>query len=65
MLSYRAQVKNGGWNQIEGDDTLEADEVYTIDRLDWQLQSADVVVIALPGTAETAGMFDLERIKKS
>jgi len=28
------------------------------------LQSADVVIIALPGTAETAGMFHTERIKK-
>lgn len=104
LLSYRAQVKSGGWNQIEGDDTLEGkrvlilgtgnigqetakklkcfgahtigihrnlsnkklpfDEVYTIERLDMQLQSADVVIIALPGTAETTGMFDMERIKK-
>lgn len=104
LFSYRAQVKSGGWNQIEGDDTLEGkrvlilgtgnigqetakkvkcfgahtigicrnlsnkqlpfDEIYTIDRVDMQLQSANVVVIALPGTAETAGMFDMERIKK-
>lgn len=40
------------------------DEVYTIDSLDEQLQSADVVVIALPGTAETSGMFDADRISK-
>ena len=40
------------------------DEVYTIDNLDEQLQSADVVVIALPGTAETSGMFDADRISK-
>jgi len=103
LYVYRAQVKDGGWNQIEGDDTLEGkrvlilgtgnigqetakklecfgthtvgicrtshnnelpfDEICTIDNLDIELQSADVVVIALPGTAETAGMFDAERIK--
>lgn len=40
------------------------DEIYTIDSVDTQLQSADVVIIALPGTAETAGMFDAERIKR-
>ena len=28
------------------------------------MQNADVVIIALPGTSETAGMFDTERIKK-
>ena len=38
--------------------------MYTIDSLDMQLQSADVVIIALPGTVETRRMFDLERIKK-
>lgn len=104
LFSYRTQMKNGGWNKIEGDDTLEGkrvlilgtgnigqetakklrcfgaytvgicrtpvnkhlsfDEMYTIDNIDTQLQSADVVIIALPGTAETAGMFDKERIKK-
>jgi len=104
LALYRAQVKCGGWNRIEGDDTLEGkrvlvlgtgnigqetanklkcfgaytvgicrtpgnkqvsfDEIYTIDSLDKQLQSADVVIIALPGTAETAGMFDAERIAK-
>ena len=40
------------------------DEIYTIDSVDTQLQSADVVIIALPGTAETVGMFDAERINK-
>lgn len=40
------------------------DEMYTIDSVDMQLQSADVVVIALPGTAETADMFDAEKIGK-
>ena len=104
LFSYRAQMKNGGWSKIEGDDTLEGkrvlilgtgnigqetakklrcfgcyivgicrtpgnkhvdfDEVYTIDDVDNQLQCADVVIIALPGTAETAGMFNAERIKK-
>ncbi len=104
LFSYRAQMKNGGWDKIGGDDTLEGkrvlilgtgnigqetakklrcfgtytvgicrtscnkdlpfDEIYTIDSLDAQLQSADVVIITLPGTAETAGMFDAERINK-
>lgn len=104
LFSYRAQMKSGGWNQIEGDDTLEGkrvlilgtgnigqetakklrcfggyiigvcrtpnnkqlpfDEIYTIDNVDTQLPNADVVIIALPGTAETEGMFDAERIKK-
>ncbi len=104
LISYRRQMKSGGFNKIEGDDTLEGkrvlilgtgnigqetakklkcfgaytvgicrtscnkqlpfDEIYTIDSVDMQLQSADVVVIALPGTAETAGLFDAERIKK-
>ena len=104
LFSYRAQVKSGGWNQIQGDDTLEGkrvlvlgtgnigqetakklkcfgaytigicrtscnkqlpfDEMYTIDSLDTQLQSADVVVIALPGTKETAGMFGADRLSK-
>ena len=40
------------------------DVIYTIDSLDEQLQLADVVVIALPGTAETTGMFDADRISK-
>lgn len=104
LIPYREQMKNGGFNKIEGDDTLEGkrvlilgtgnigqetakklkcfgtytvgicrtscnkqlpfDEIDTIDNVDMQLQSADVVVIALPGTAETAGLFDAERIKK-
>lgn len=104
LFSYREQMKSGGWNQIESDDTLEGkrvlilgtgnigqetakklrclgsytvgicrtpsnkhlpfDEIYTIDSVDTQLQSADVVIITLPGTVETAGMFDAERIKK-
>lgn len=38
------------------------DKIYTIDSLDEQLPCADIVIIALPGTEETAGMFDAERI---
>ena len=104
LFSYRAQMRNGCWSQLEGDDTLEGkraliigtgnigqetakklkyfgvytvgmcrtsnskysffDELYTIDSLDMQLQSADVVIIALPGTTETKGMFHAERIKR-
>lgn len=47
-----------------GNKHLSFDEIFTIDSVDTQLQSADVVIITLPGTAETAGMFDAERIKK-
>ena len=104
LFLYRRQIRNGAWDRIEGDDTLEGkrvlilgtgnigqetakklkcfgcytvgisrtlgknleyfDELYTIDRLDTELQSADIVIIALPGTNETAGMFDAKRIKK-
>ena len=103
IFLYREQVKKGGWNQIEGDDTLEGkrvlilgtgnigqetakklncfgvhtvgicrnlpnrelpfDEIYAVDKMDEELKSADVIVIALPGTTETAGMFGMERIK--
>ena len=104
LFAYGEQIKNGGWNRIESDDTLEGkrvlilgtgnigqetakklkcfgaytvgicrtlkteplpfDETDTVEKLDAQLQRADVVVIALPGTKETAGMFDEERIKR-
>ncbi len=104
LTAYRMQMKEGGWNPIAGDDTLEGkrvlilgtgnigqetakklkcfgsyivgicrtpgrkvdffDEIYSIDNVDTQLQNADVVIIALPGTTETAGMFDIERIYK-
>ena len=40
------------------------DEIYTIESLDEQLQNADVVIIALPGTTETAGMFDAAKIRQ-
>ncbi len=40
------------------------DETDTIDSLDGWLPDADVVVIALPGTAETAGLFDANRMGK-
>ena len=40
------------------------DEIYTAEHMDGQLSCADIVVIALPGTKETAGMFDAERIEK-
>ena len=104
LFLYGEQIKNGCWDKIAGDDTLEGkrvlilgtgnigqetakklrcfgcytiglcrtfcekhadfDEVYTTDSLDEQLHIADVVVIALPGTKETAGMFDKDRIGK-
>lgn len=102
LFAYRAQMEAGGWQQVEGNDTLEGkrvlilgtgdigqetakklksfgcyvvginrtpgnkppgfDEVYTIDHLNRQLPCADVVIITLPGTKETAGMFDAERL---
>lgn len=104
LFLYSEQIKNGCWDKIAGDDTLEGkrvlilgtgnigqetakklrcfgcytiglgrtfrekhadfDEVYTTDSLDEQLQISDVVVIALPGTKETAGMFNKDRIGK-
>ncbi len=40
------------------------DEMYTVEQLDLQIQRADIVIIALPGTKETAGMFNSERMGK-
>ena len=40
------------------------DEIYTAEKIDTQLESADIVIIALPGTEETAGVFNAERINK-
>ena len=53
-----------GMCRIMANKSEDFDEVHTIDNLDDQLQNADVVVIALPGTAETAGMFDAKRMEK-
>mgnify|MGYP003289404769 CR=1 FL=1 len=104
LFAYRAQMQDGGWSKIEGEDTIEGkralilgtgnigeetakklkcfgcetvgicrtpgkkipffDEVYIIDSLDEQLPCADIVIIALPGTAETTGMFDADRINR-
>lgn len=104
LFPYRTQMESGGWDKIEGDDSLEGkrvlilgtgnigketakklrcfgcyivgicrtcshqqedfDEIYTVDVMDTQLPNADIVIIALPGTPETAGMFGAERIKK-
>ena len=104
LFAYRTQMRFGGWDKIEGDDTLEGkrvlilgtgnigwetakklkcfgaytvgicrtmgkgdlsfDEIHTIDSIDAQLPNADVVIIALPGTTETAGLFNGERIRK-
>ena len=46
------------------DKQVDFDEIYTIDNLDFLLESADIVIIALPGTTETVGMFDANRIEK-
>ena len=40
------------------------DELYTIDQLDEAIADADVVALCLPGTSETAGLFDEERLNK-
>ena len=104
IFLYGEQIKNGCWDKIAGDDTLEGksvlilgtgnigketakklkcfgcyvigicqtmrgkydcfDEVYTVDNMDACLKTADVVVIALPGTKETENMFDENRISK-
>lgn len=40
------------------------EEIYTVEQLDVQLPMADIVVIALPGTKESAGMFDAKRISR-
>ena len=104
LFTYHDQMRKGGWNKIEIEDTLEGkrvlilgtgnigeetakklsafaairvgmcrtkrdkqehfDEIYTLDSLDEQLALADAVVVTLPGTKETTGMFDAERISK-
>lgn len=104
LFPYRAQMQDGGWSKMEGEDTIEGkrvlilgtgnigeetakklkcfgcetvgicrtpgkkvpffDEMFTIDSLDEQLPCADMVIIALPGTAETTGMFDADRINR-
>lgn len=38
------------------------DEIYTSDHIDEQIKRADAVIIALPGTRETAGMIDKKRL---
>lgn len=53
-----------GMSRTNKDKQLYFDELYTIENLDMQLQSADIVIIALPGTPETRGMFDAERINR-
>ncbi|MCL1994985.1 MAG: D-2-hydroxyacid dehydrogenase [Defluviitaleaceae bacterium] len=40
------------------------DELYTINDLDRAILTADVVALCLPGTNETAGLFDSDRISK-
>lgn len=102
LRAYRALMQNGGWERLEGDETLEGkrvlilgtgnigtetakkikcfgavtvgisrtkkngipffDETYTVDELDAQLATADVIVSALPGTPKTRGLFDARRI---
>lgn len=104
LFLYRNQLKDGGWNRIEKEGTLEGkralilgtgnigietakrlkvfgteaigicrtnkdnipyfDAVYTNEYLDREVEKADIVIIALPGTKETANMFDKDRIAK-
>lgn len=104
LFLYRSQLKDGGWNRIDKEGTLEGkralilgtgnigietakrlkvfgtqaigicrtnkdnipyfDAVYTNEYLDREIEKADIVIIALPGTKETADLFDKERIAK-
>lgn len=101
LFEYRKDMKEGKWNWIEDEETLEGkrvlilgtgdigletakklkcfgtvnvgmsrsgktnnpafDEMYKIDSLSQQLPLADVIIIAMPGTKETAGMFDKDK----
>lgn len=40
------------------------DELYTINQLDDAIATADVVALCLPGTSETAGLFNATRLNK-
>ena len=40
----------------------EFDEVYDLTALDQQLQKADIVIGCLPGTPETKGLLNYERL---
>ncbi|MDO4965851.1 MAG: D-2-hydroxyacid dehydrogenase [Lachnospiraceae bacterium] len=104
LFLYRGQLKDGGWNRIDKEGTLEGkralilgtgnigtetarrlkvfgteaigicrtnkdsipcfDAVYTNEYLDREIEKADIVIIALPGTKETADMFNKNRIAK-
>lgn len=104
LFLYRSQLKDGGWDRIEKEGTLEGkralilgtgnigietakrlkvfgaetigmcrtnkdnipyfDAVYTNEYLDREIEKADIVIIALPGTKETADMFNKERLAK-
>lgn len=44
-------------------DLPEFDETTTLDRLDELLPEADIVVLSLPGTAETVGLIDERRMR--
>ena len=104
LFLYRSQLKDGGWNRIDKEGTLEGkralilgtgnigtetakrlkvfgtetigicrtnkdnvpyfDAVYTNEYLDREIGKADIVIITLPGTKETANMLNKERIAK-
>ena len=104
LRAYQAQLKEGDWQLLDGDDSLEGkralilgvgdigshtakklkafgastvgigrthretlpffDEFLGISELDIQLAKADLVIIALPGTPETKGLMNRERIQK-
>ncbi len=48
----------------EGDKPDWMDEQYTVEKLDEELEKADIVAMSLPGTALTNGIMNLERLKK-
>ena len=104
LRAYRAQLQQGGWKLLAGDDSLEGkralilgtgdigshtakklkafgattvgicrtnlktsehfDECFLVSALDDELPKADLVIIALPGTSETRGLMNRERIAK-
>ena len=53
-----------GIRRTNKDDIPYFDAIYTNEYLDTEIEKADIVIIALPGTKETAGMFNKNRISK-
>ncbi|MGB3799506.1 MAG: D-2-hydroxyacid dehydrogenase [Lewinella sp.] len=58
------QLLSGFNCQVETMGNRSKADFYTLDELDARLPEADVVMCALPDTAETRGMFDASRIRR-